>query len=490
MSFSVPQPLRCGPFTVYLQAIEGCADLKKIAQNLQSQQPVIWFDSARQHPQTGRWSILGSHPWLTFIARGETAEYRTTAATRRLRLSPLEALREVLKRYELPPLGAAHSRMLGLMGYLSYEVNRWIERLPPPKPGNNIPEMVWYGMKRVWLVDHQEKQTWLLSLVDPHAPLPAAASAAGEALEAMGQLMQSQLPQPSPAISAAGTAPNIQPTTTQAEFENSVNQALGYIRSGEIFQANLSQRFTARWDAPAWPLYENLRAINPSPFACWFSCEELTVVSSSPERLVRVQEGWVDTRPIAGTRPRGVSADEDELKRLELLLSEKERAEHIMLVDLARNDLGRVCRPGSVSVNELMSLEAYSHVNHIVSDVIGRLQKSADSVDVIQAVFPGGTITGCPKVRCMEIVHQLEPVARGLYTGSLGLIGFDGTLDLNIAIRTMVIANNQLSFHVGAGIVADSKPAREYEETLAKAAALMAAIEKTQESPEDCHARC
>jgi anthranilate/para-aminobenzoate synthase component I len=200
-----------------------------------------------------------------------------------------------------------------------------------------------------------------------------------------------------------------------------------------------------------------------------------------------VQEGRVDTRPLAGTRPHGGSPEADALNSLELLLSEKERAEHIMLVDLARNDLGRVCVHGSVGVNDLMALEECSHVIHIVSDVAGVLRRHVDAVDVIRAVFPGGTITGCPKVRCMEIIRELEPVARGLYTGSLGVLGFDGTLDLNIAIRTMVIRGRRVSFHAGAGIVADSDPEREYHETLAKAAALMGALREAAGRPEPFH---
>jgi len=269
----------------------------------------------------------------------------------------------------------------------------------------------------------------------------------------------------------------LQPTCTQAEFETMVLRALEAIRAGDIFQANVSQQFTTLWEGRPLPLYLALRRINPSPFACFLSCEALTAVSCSPERLVRVQDGRVDTRPIAGTRPRGQSAEEDLLNSLELFVSEKERAEHIMLVDLARNDLGRIAATGSIGVEELMTLEAYSHVLHIVSNVSGRLRRGVDAVEVIQAVFPGGTITGCPKVRCMQILRELEPVARGLYTGSLGYIGFDGTMDLNIAIRTLVLQGHRLSFHVGAGIVADSVPEREYHETLAKAGALMSALD-------------
>ena len=255
-----------------------------------------------------------------------------------------------------------------------------------------------------------------------------------------------------------------------------VARALEHIRAGDIFQANVAQRFTAAWTRPALPLYETLRRVNPSPFACFASVEGCRVVSCSPERLVRVQEGRVDTRPIAGTRPRGATPADDAVNSLDLLLNDKERAEHIMLVDLARNDLSRVAEVGSVAVNELMSLEAYSHVMHIVSDVSAGLRRGMDAVDVIRAVFPGGTITGCPKVRCMELLRELEPVPRGLYTGSLGYLGFDGTMDLNIAIRTMVVQDGRLSFHVGAGIVADSDPQREFQETLAKAAALVSAL--------------
>ena len=324
---------------------------------------------------------------------------------------------------------------------------------------------------------------------------------------------------PDTAEAVLGREPlTVQPTCTQAEFETMVSRALEFIRAGDIFQANVSQQFTAPWEGRPLALYLALRRINPSPFACFLSCEALTAVSCSPERLVRIQDGRVDTRPIAGTRPRGRSAEEDLLNSLELFVSEKERAEHIMLVDLARNDLGRIAATGSVGVEELMTLEAYSHVIHIVSNVSGRLRRGVDAVEAIRAVFPGGTITGCPKVRCMQILRELEPVARGLYTGSLGYIGFDGTMDLSIAIRTLVlhpvpqeapcvntgrhaprtrsglpeatavkpwygVQGRRLSFHVGAGIVADSVPEREYHETLAKAGALLKAIGQGHHAP-------
>lgn len=479
---SAPAVFRHGPLTVYLKDLKGEAELSRLPPQLAS--PVMWLDSARQHPTTGRWSTLGFNPWMTLIAREGQVTWQTSAETTVDHANPLDALRKVLLHYRAPASATPHGRAIGLMGALSYELNRWIERLPDPKTGFSVPDFMLFAMRQVVLVDHQEKRTWLISVADPHVASPIARREANAGLEQM-EAMLAGVESPAELLDQQARAlfdGALRATTTQSEFEAMVARALGHIRAGDIFQANLSQRFTAPWTGDCWGLYLALRQINPSPFACWLSCDEMTVVSGSPERLVRVQQDRIDTRPIAGTRPRGATFSEDELNSLELLLSDKERAEHIMLVDLARNDLGRVCRAGSVWVNELMSLERYSHVIHIVSDVAGLLRQGVDAVDVIRAVFPGGTITGCPKVRCMEILHELEPVARGLYTGSLGMIGFDGTLDLNIAIRTLVVQKELLSFHVGAGIVADSEPAREYAETLDKAAALMQAIGETVSS--------
>ncbi len=262
----------------------------------------------------------------------------------------------------------------------------------------------------------------------------------------------------------------------QADYCESVTKAKQYIEEGDIYQANLAQRFEVPFhDAPS-TLYRNLRAVNPSPFGGLFYLPDGALVSSSPERLVRVDKGWVETRPIAGTRPRGESEKEDSRLSQELLLNEKERAEHLMLVDLERNDLGRVCEYGTVEVDDLMSREQYSHVHHIVSNIRGKLKRHVTLKDILTAVFPGGTITGCPKIRCMEIIEELEPVRRGPYCGSLGYIGYGPYLDLNILIRTFLVKEGRASFHAGAGIVADSVPEEEYRETLSKAAALFQAL--------------
>ncbi len=474
MSVPPPHVLRHGPLTAYVHRLDGCPDLQAFVARCAADAPVIWLDSARQHLSTGRWSLAGCDPWLTLIARGDQIELRTGADTHTWRGHPLEALRQVLRRYRAPAQHIPQRRAMGLMGFFSYDLNRWIERLPAPQPsGQTVPEMVWFGMRVVILVDHLERRSWLISTVDPHSPSGLAHRDARDALDRAVAALGTDASRPEQPIETAMP----RPTSTQHEFETMVSRALEHIRAGDIFQANVAQRFTAPWRGPALPLYRILRRVNPSPFACFLSWQDLAVVSCSPERLVRVQDGRIGTRPIAGTRPRGATPDDDAMNSLELLLSEKERAEHIMLVDLERNDLGRVCRSGSVSVDELMSLEAYSHVIHIVSDITGMVRRGVDAVDVIRAVFPGGTITGCPKVRCMQILRELEPVPRGLYTGSLGYLGFDGTMDLNIAIRTIIMQGHHLSFHVGAGIVADSDPTREYHETLAKAGALMGALD-------------
>ena len=474
MPHDTPVRLRYGPLTVYVQSLAGCPELQPYVQSLPPDEPVVWLDSARHHPVTGRWSLVGCEPWMTCSVRGNRIELCTSAATHVYRAHPLDALRQVLRRYRIPPTAEPHARAMALMGFLGYELNGWIERLPEPQSaGGTVPDMLWFGMRLVVLLDHVEERGWLVSLADPHAPEPLARRDALEALHRARERLTNGSPH-RPVIPCVSSV--LAPTTSRETFEAMVAQVLEYIRAGEIFQANVSQRFTASWRGEPRVLYEALRRINPSPFACFLSSGDLAVVSCSPERLVRVQEGRVETRPIAGTRPRGTNPEEDAINSLELLLSEKERAEHIMLVDLERNDLGRVCEAGSVSVDELMVLEGYSHVLHIVSNISGTVRRGVDAIDIIRAAFPGGTITGCPKVRCMEILREVEPVRRGVYTGSVGYLGFDGTIDLNIAIRTMVIQGSQLSFHVGAGIVADSVPDREYRETLDKSRALDEAL--------------
>ena len=253
-------------------------------------------------------------------------------------------------------------------------------------------------------------------------------------------------------------------------------KAKEYIAAGDIYQVNLSQKFSARVDASPFQLYKTVRSLNPAPFASFLDCGDAAVISSSPERFLRISDRRVETRPIKGTRPRGRDRAADERLKAELLASAKDRAELVMIVDLERNDLGRVCEYGSISVPELITLESYATVLHLVSTITGRLKADQDHLDCIRAAFPGGSITGAPKIRAMEIIDELEPDRRGIYTGSMGYLGFNRQTDLNILIRTMLYRNGTVQFQVGGGIVADSDPALEYEETLHKGKALLAAL--------------
>jgi anthranilate synthase component 1/para-aminobenzoate synthetase component 1 len=301
--------------------------------------------------------------------------------------------------------------------------------------------------------------------------------AQGRAKESVRQLEEALPNMPKSKIIRLYPKTEIQSNFTKVQFEEMVLKAKEYIRAGDIFQVNLSQRLVSPVEGDYFSLYKKLRKINPSPFACYLELDGLCVASCSPERLVRLSQGVVETRPIAGTRPRGQNHQEDEALWAELILNEKERAEHIMLVDLERNDLGRICEYGSVRVDELMVIEDYSHVFHIVSNIQGQLTPGRDFLDVIRACFPGGTITGTPKIRSMEIIDELEPTRRGLYTGSIGYISFSGEMDLNIVIRTFIIKDGMAYIQVGSGIVADSVPEREYHETLYKAQALVSALQ-------------
>jgi aminodeoxychorismate synthase component I len=276
---------------------------------------------------------------------------------------------------------------------------------------------------------------------------------------------------PAPAVPAA-----LRSNLTRAEYDRMLHRCREHILAGDIYQANLSHRFSAPFAGDGLDLYRQLRTINPSPFSAYLRFPDQEIVSCSPERLVKLEHGRVETRPIAGTRPRGADRDSDRRLQRDLLVNEKERAEHLMIVDMARNDIGRVCEAGSVEVERFMQVEAYSHVRHLVSNVRGSLRSDCDAFDVLAATFPGASITGVPKVRCMEIIDALEPVRRGVYTGSAGYIGLDGVMDFNILIRTFLLQDGCASFHVGGGIVADSQPEREYAETLAKGRALAEAL--------------
>jgi para-aminobenzoate synthetase component 1 len=395
----------------------------------------FWLDSALAGP-LGAASFAGAAPFAVLRSWGSEVELWTRGATDRFTASPFAVLRDLLREHR--------GREGGAVGYLAYGLKRHIERLPDTVTDD-------LGLPECYLAFYER--------IDRFDARPLAVDAPGRS-----PLDDDEAPPPS--------------NFTRAEYEDAVRRALDYIRAGDIYQVNLSQRFTAPLEGDPFDAYLRLRAQNPAPFAAYLHLPEAAVLSASPERFLSYdpRDRRITTRPIKGTRPRGRTPGEDAALAGELLASEKDRAENVMIVDLERNDLGRVAEIGSVRVTELATLETFPTVFHLTSQVEARLREDRDVVDLLLATFPGGSITGAPKIRAMQIIDELEPTERGVYTGAIGRFGFDGSLDLNIAIRTVVAKDGVAYFQAGGGIVADSVPALEYEETLHKASALRRAL--------------
>ena len=408
------------------------------------------LESASIHESTGRYSVIATQPEFIFKSWGNLIEIKTKSENYWSFGDPLSKLREIFKerkveyKRDLPPFTG------GAVGYIGYDTVRLWENLGSSAVKDiDIPDIYLLFYDNVIVVDHIEDKIFEFG-----CNLPSNVSIKSETdLEL-----------------------KFRPSLSKEAFCDMVLKAKEYISNGDIYQANLSQRLVASGKCDGWALYKKLCDINPSPFGGFFDLDGLQLISCSPERLVKVQGETIETRPIAGTYPRGKTFEDDKMKKRQLILNPKERAEHIMLLDLERNDLGRVCEYGSVEVDQHMVVESYSHVHHIVSNVIGKKREENDTIDILKAVFPGGTITGCPKIRCMQIIDELEPVRRNVYTGCMGWIGYNGNMDLNIIIRSILKFEDKLSLQVGAGIVADSVPEREYDETLHKARALLEAV--------------
>jgi len=354
-------------------------------------------------------------------------------------------------------------------GFLGYEFGRRLEQLPSPRADDlGLPD-AWLGAYE-WVVawDHAQGRAWLI------------AGGEGATRERMRHILDrlgGSGSAPVPGAAAPDVAPAFQSGFTRDAYLRAVERVREYILAGDIFQANLSQRFEAPWTADEFDFYRRLTEVNPAPFAAFFRGDGFALASASPERFLKVDaDGSVETRPIKGTRPRGATPDEDRRLAEELLASAKDRAENVMIVDLLRNDLSKVCRPGSVRVPELCALRSHPTVHHLESIVTGRLEAGRTAADLLRAAFPGGSITGAPKVRAMEILAELEPVARGVYCGAIGWLSVTGPMDTSIAIRTVTLRDGWASFHAGGGIVADSDPAAEYQETLDKGAGIRRAF--------------
>jgi anthranilate synthase component 1 len=422
----------------------------------------------------GRWSFVGWDPAFTVVSRDGRTVIEGQGPIEDPG-DPLAVLEQLVSGHSVPDLAHLPPLHAGAVGYLSFDAVRYIEHLPGRPPDDRgLPEMLWHFVGSLAAFDRVDQTITLVRNVFTRDGVgyDEAVAALGGAAARLGTGM-SYAPTP------AGTdpkAPAWVSSFTKPDFMAAVEEAKQAIRSGDAFQVVLSQRLSTSAPAEAFDVYRALRLINPSPFLFFVRHDDVAVAGSSPELMTRVRDGVAYSRPIAGTRRRGHDSEEDAALAKELLADPKERAEHVMLVDLARNDLGRVCEFGTVSVDDLMVIERYSHVMHIVSGVSGRLRPGVGPVEVLRATFPHGTVSGAPKVAAIEIIDRLEPVARGPYAGAAGYLDFSGNVDTAICLRTVIQSGDTAWIQAGAGIVADSDPEAEYEETMHKAAAGLAAI--------------
>lgn len=424
----------------------------------------------------GRYNIVGLNPVAVIQGKGEKLHISESGKETIKRGNPLDLMQEYMEKWktdynpEYPPFQG------GAIGYFSYDCIRYIEKLPSLAEDDlNIPDIYFLLFDDVFVYDQKEKLLWIIThYVDKHAE-------AEERLNEWKDLWVAEVPEVTMPFERPKKK-NEAVAFTETGFMKAVECIQEYIGAGDVFQVNLSTRQERTLQTHPLEIYTSLREINPSPYMGYLELGDFQIVSGSPELLIKKQGTEVSTRPIAGTRSRGADEQEDEELARELIENEKERAEHVMLVDLERNDLGRVCKYGTVEVDEFMVIEKYSHVMHIVSNVRGEVEEDKDAFDLVKAVFPGGTITGAPKIRTMEIIEELEPVRRGIYTGSIGWIGYSGDAELNIVIRTLLAKDGKAHVQAGAGIVIDSNPENEYKESLKKAIALWRAKERSEET--------
>jgi para-aminobenzoate synthetase component 1 len=447
---------------------------------------LVWLDSAADPTHLGRWSFLSADPWRMLRAHGARTEVRAAGSSEWTPVpgDVLQALKRELAPLALAAPPGAPPFAGGALGFLSYDWGRVLERRPTARyddlalPGALIGLFDW---TLAW--DHADGSCWLASTGLPAEGAARDAHAAMRAAEVRALLRggTGSLPAAAGVPAATMAAPSypvlalesaeaigLRSTFTGRGYLSAVQRVREYILAGDIFQANLSQRFEAPLQEAPLSFYQRLRCENPAAFGAYLACDDVTVLSVSPERFLSLNGAQVETRPIKGTRPRGLGPMHDLALGRELTESEKDRAENLMIVDLLRNDLSRVCRPGSVRVPELFTLEQHPTVHHLVSTVLGELAPGVDATELLRATFPGGSITGAPKVRAMEIIAELEPTERGLYCGSIGYISHTGAMDTSIAIRTCVVRDGRIYFSGGGGIVADSDPEHEYRETLHK----------------------
>jgi len=470
--------------------VEACARLADLPF-------VVLLDSATHPDQVGRHTFLTADPATVVRSKGALTQQLDAGRWTRIAADPVAHVGALLEPFAAEPIAGIPPFQGGAAGYVGYDWGAQLERVPRTRYDDlAIPDAMLglYDWVIAW--DHQTEQAWVISTGIPEQG-PARRERAARRLAFVKERLADRRIGGSAGSEGTTSVPSVYPPTrlsapsypvpdvpgvrsnfTRAGYLDAAARVIEYVYAGDIFQANLSQRLQAPLAGTPFELYRRLRQRNPAPFAAYLDFGDVVVASSSPERFLRVDDGRrVETRPIKGTRPRGVGPEHDAALALALAESDKDMAENVMIVDLLRNDLSRVCRPGTVRVPELFALEHYQTVHHLVSTVVGELAPQRDGLDLLRAAFPGGSITGAPKVRAMQIIAELEPTQRAVYCGSIGYVSVTGALDTSIVIRTYLVIGRDVYFQVGGGIVADSDPAQEYRETLDKARGLIAALE-------------
>jgi len=490
----------CPPFATAVVArdLPSWTDAPSCWQRLRSEPLPWWLDSALAGGSLGRHSFMGSDPYLVVRSRGARIDIECRRAVRPdlvvgLRVGqgdPLEVLRGLWRAHpgagvtpEAGPDLADCPFLGGAVGYLGYETGEWTEPVRlSARDELGLADAVWLFVDRLLAFDHETGRVRAIGLGFHGDPQQARQRAARAAHSLAARLSDVPAPPRSRTVPATRLTRDDLPASLRADFDEksygaAVRELLREIAAGNVYQVNLTHRLEVPFAGDVLALYDRLRTLSPAPFAAYLGLPEVAVLSSSPERFLRLdRDGTVESRPIKGTRPRGETAEEDARLRDALSASTKDRAENLMIVDLVRNDLGRVCEPGTVHVPDLMAVEDYASVFQMVSTVRGRLARDRDAVDLLRATFPPGSMTGAPRIAAMEIIDRMEPVRRGVYSGAIGYLDLRGGMDLSVAIRTLVVSGGRAHVHVGGGVVADSRPAEEWRETLDKARPLLAAL--------------
>ncbi len=424
------------------------------------------------------YSYFGCDPFMILKSKGNSISLKIGEKEYSLKGSPFDVLKKIMRAYEVKDCPEGLEFVSGGIGYFSYDLCHFTETLPARAIDDlKLPDCYVVFYKLIYIYDRISRKSWVASVDFLEKDSRAAAGNALKNIRAFKELLKNNaFKRKNEKRRLSKKAPGLKSNFSKQEYLKAIKKSISYIYAGDIYQVNLSQRFNTGYEKHPYELFMNLSRINPAPFSSYLNFGDFHVVSSSPERFLKIKDGLVSTRPMKGTRPRGGNKKEDGSFSRDLLASAKDAAELSMIVDLERNDLGKTCEFGSVRVENHKELEIYSTVFQLTSTVTGRLKKQHDCIDVLKSCFPGGSITGCPKIRAMEIIDELEPTRRSVYTGSIGYLGFNKTMDLNIVIRTILLKDSRAYFQVGGGIVADSVPENEYLETLDKAKALVMAL--------------